>query len=86
MVLHETISAVVDMAIDALIQRNIRKEFQDSTLIVITHRLSTIIDLDNILIRNDEVRKEFDAPKKLLGRNGGVFKGMEEQRGEKQRL
>ena len=85
MVLDEATSAV-DMATDALIQRSIREEFQDSTLIVIAHRLSTIADFDKILVMDDGVGKEFDGPRELLGKDGGVFKGMVEQSGEKQRL
>lgn len=85
MVLDEATSAV-DMATDVLIQRSIREEFQDSTLIVIAHRLSTIADFDKILVMDDGVGVEFDRPKELLGRAGGVFRGMVEQSGERQRL
>ena len=85
MVLDEATSAV-DMATDALIQRSIREEFQDSTLIVIAHRLSTIADFDKILVMDDGVGVEFDGPKELVGKEGGVFHGMVEQSGERQRL
>ena len=85
MVLDEATSAV-DMATDVLIQRSIREEFRDSTLIVIAHRLSTIADFDRILVMDDGVGVEFDGPKELLGKDGGVFKGMVEQSGEKQHL
>lgn len=85
MVLDEATSAV-DMATDVLIQRSIREEFQDSTLIVIAHRLSTIADFDKILVMDDGVGVEFDGPKELLGKDGGVFKGMVEQSGERERL
>lgn len=85
MVLDEATSAV-DMATDVLIQRSIREEFQDSTLIVIAHRLSTIADFDKILVMDDGVGVEFDGPKELLGKDGGLFKGMVEQSGERERL
>lgn len=85
MVLDEATSAV-DMATDVLIQRSIREEFQDSTLIVIAHRLSTIADFDKILVMDDGVGVEFNGPRELLATDGGVFKGMVEQSGEKQRL
>ena len=85
MILDEATSAV-DMATDVLIQRSIREEFQDSTLIVIAHRLSTIADFDKILVMDNGAGVEFDTPKELLGKDGGVFRAMVEQSGERQRL
>lgn len=85
MVLDEATSAV-DMATDALIQRSIREEFNDSTLIVIAHRLSTIADFDRILVLSDGAVAEFGTPKELWGKEGGVFRGMCEESGEKDKL
>ncbi|RBQ89932.1 hypothetical protein VDGD_01026 [Verticillium dahliae] len=86
MVLDEATSAV-DMATDALIQRSIREEFTDSTLIVIAHRLSTIADFDRILVLGEGKVVEFGSPKALWekGRDG-VFRGMCEESGEKEKL
>lgn len=81
MVLDEATSAV-DMATDELIQRSIREEFQDSTLIVIAHRLSTIADFDKILVMEDGRAVEFDEPRTLLRKVGGVFRSMVELSGE----
>ncbi|KAI9642616.1 hypothetical protein NHQ30_009421 [Ciborinia camelliae] len=85
MVLDEATSAV-DMETDALIQRSIRQEFTDSTLIVIAHRLSTIADFDKILVLGDGKVVEFGTPKNLLGLNGGIFKGMVKESGERKKL
>lgn len=82
MVLDEATSAV-DMETDALIQRSIREEFQDSTLIVIAHRLSTIADFDKILVMGDGKALEFDAPGVLMEREGGAFRKMVEESGER---
>ncbi|KAL9024118.1 MAG: hypothetical protein Q9196_006744 [Gyalolechia fulgens] len=84
MVLDEATSAV-DMATDVLIQRSIREEFGDCTLIVIAHRLSTIADFDRILVMSDGKAVEFDTPRNLLAKRG-VFWEMLEQSGEKDRL
>lgn len=84
MILDEATSAV-DMATDFLIQRSIREEFKDSTLIVIAHRLSTIADFDKILVMSDGKAVEFDSPRKLLEEKG-TFWGMVGQSGEKDRL
>ncbi|TVY82844.1 ATP-dependent bile acid permease [Lachnellula suecica] len=85
MVLDEATSAV-DMATDSLIQRSIREEFGDSTLIVIAHRLSTIVDFDKILVLGDGRVEEFGTPNELWGIEGGVFKGMVKESGERAEL
>lgn len=85
MVLDEATSAV-DMTTDALIQRSIREEFNDSTLIVIAHRLSTIADFDRILVLSDGAVAEYGSPQELWGKEGGVFRGMCEESGEKEKL
>ncbi|KAF4592006.1 ABC transporter, transmembrane domain, type 1 [Ophiocordyceps camponoti-floridani] len=85
MVLDEATSAV-DMATDALIQRSIREQFGDSTLIVIAHRLSTIADFDRILVLDDGRVEEFGSPKELWHRPGGLFRAMCDHSGEKDRL
>jgi len=84
MVLDEATSAV-DMHTDSLIQRSIREEFTDSTLIVIAHRLSTIADFDRILVLSDGHVAEFGTPKELW-EQGGIFRGMCEESGEKKKL
>ncbi|ROW07733.1 hypothetical protein VMCG_03549 [Cytospora schulzeri] len=87
MVLDEATSAV-DMSTDALIQRSIREEFTDSTLVVIAHRLSTIADFDRILVLSDGRVAEYGSPRELWEKDGGkgVFRGMCEESGEKDRL
>ena len=85
MVLDEATSAV-DMATDVLIQRSIREEFTDATLVVIAHRLSTIADFDRILVVQEGVAVEFGEPGELVRRKGGVFAGMVGASGEVGRL
>lgn len=85
MVLDEATSAV-DMETDALIQRSIREEFTDSTLIVIAHRLSTIADFDRILVLGEGKVVEFDTPTELMKKPNGVFREMVEKSGERTEL
>lgn len=84
MLLDEATSAV-DVATDVLIQRSIREEFRDSTLLVIAHRLSTIADFDRILVMGEGKAIEYDTPK-ALWECKGVFYDMCCQSGEKDLL
>ncbi|KAL1845149.1 hypothetical protein VTK73DRAFT_1032 [Phialemonium thermophilum] len=70
MVLDEATSAV-DMHTDALIQRSIRDEFTDATLLVIAHRLSTIADFDRILVLSDGRVAEYGTPRELWEKGDG---------------
>ncbi|KAG0652941.1 ATP-dependent bile acid permease [Hyphodiscus hymeniophilus] len=85
LLLDEATSAV-DMMTDALIQRSIREEFSNTTLLVVAHRLSTVADFDRILVMRDGVAAEFGSPKELLQKEDGIFKGMVAQSGEKEEL
>lgn len=86
MVLDEATSAV-DMHTDGLIQRSIREEFTDSTLLVIAHRLSTIADFDRILVLSDGKVAEYGTPRELWEKGPeGIFRGMCEESGEREKL
>ncbi|TQS33053.1 hypothetical protein Golomagni_06616, partial [Golovinomyces magnicellulatus] len=85
MVLDEATSAV-DMTTDALIQRSIREEFTDCTMVVIAHRLSTIADFDKILVLNEGTVAEFGTPKELWENEESIFRDMCNSSGEKDKL
>lgn len=55
-------------------------------MLVIAHRLSTIADFDRILVVKEGRNAEFGSPKELLRIEGGLFRGMVEQSGEKEEL
>ncbi|KAJ5570856.1 hypothetical protein N7535_004516 [Penicillium sp. DV-2018c] len=84
MVLDEATSAV-DMETDGLIQESIRTEFgrNSSSLLVIAHRLSTIADFDRILVMDAGRAVEFGTPRELMEIEGGFFKTLVENSGEK---
>ncbi|KAE8146674.1 ATP-dependent bile acid permease [Aspergillus avenaceus] len=85
LIMDEATSSV-DMGTDALIQRTIRHEFGDSTLMVIAHRLSTVADFDRILVMGEGEILEFDTPAALLQNEGGPFWTLVEKSGERENL
>lgn len=49
-------------------QRLIRQEFRDRTIIAVAHRLHTIADFDRIAVFDQGVLVELDSPKALLSK------------------
>lgn len=69
-------TANVDPYTDGLIQKTIREQFSDCTVITIAHRLNTIMDSDKILVMDDGKVVEFDSPSNLLKIQGGIFRSL----------
>lgn len=59
----------MDRATDDLMQRIIREEFKDCTIIAIAHRLHTILDFDRIAVLGDGAVRELDTVQSLLARD-----------------
>jgi len=72
-------TASIDNETDATIQRMIRENFQDATVLTIAHRLNTIMDSDRILVLDDGNIAELDTPENLLAKESGHFKAMVEK-------
>ena len=66
-------TAAVDLKTDELIQKTIREEFSDCTIITIAHRLSTIMDYDSVLVLQNGKKAEYDSPNKLKANTNGIF-------------
>ncbi|XP_044496374.1 ABC transporter C family member 12-like isoform X2 [Mangifera indica] len=74
-------TAAVDVRTDALIQRTIREEFRSCTMLIIAHRLNTIIDSDCILVLDGGQVVEHDKPEALLLREESAFATMVQSTG-----
>lgn len=74
-------TAAVDVRTDALIQKTIREEFRSCTMLIIAHRLNTIIDCDRVLLLDAGKVVEFDTPDTLLQREDSAFSKMVQSTG-----
>ncbi|KAI7827693.1 hypothetical protein BC939DRAFT_87437 [Gamsiella multidivaricata] len=80
LVLDEATSAV-DLQTDLLIQETIKKNFANCTILMIAHRLNTIIECDKILVMEDGRVVEFEHPTKLIENKDGYFHSLVSQSG-----
>ncbi|KAJ4703013.1 ABC transporter C family member 2-like [Melia azedarach] len=74
-------TAAVDVRTDALIQKTIREEFKSCTMLIIAHRLNTIIDCDRILLLDSGQVLEYDTPEELLSNEESAFSKMVQSTG-----
>ncbi|KAF9966127.1 hypothetical protein BGZ70_003222 [Mortierella alpina] len=74
-------TASVDLATDSLIQKAIRVDFADSTVVTIAHRLNTVVDYHRILVMDQGQVAEFDTPRKLLQDRSSMFSKMVDETG-----
>ncbi|KAJ6333093.1 hypothetical protein OIU77_009038 [Salix suchowensis] len=74
-------TAAVDVRTDALIQKTIREEFKSCTMLIIAHRLNTIIDCDRVLLLDSGRVLEYDTPEELLSNEDSAFSKMVQSTG-----
>lgn len=66
-------TAAIDLETDDLIQKTIRSEFEQCTVLTIAHRLNTIMDSNRIMVLDKGKVVEFDTPQALLDNKDSVF-------------
>ncbi|KAG1335150.1 ABC transporter C family member 10 [Cocos nucifera] len=67
-------TASIDNATDVIIQKTIRREFADSTVITVAHRIPTVMDCTKVLAISDGKLVEYDEPMKLMKTEGSLFR------------
>ncbi|KAJ5069267.1 multidrug-resistance like protein 1 isoform i [Anaeramoeba ignava] len=82
LVLDEATSSI-DTETDSLIQKTIREQFKDCTVLTIAHRLHTIMDSDRIMCLENGKIKEFDKPSLLLRNPNGLLSQLVHKTGPK---
>lgn len=67
-------TASIDSATDSILQKVIREEFSNCTVITVAHRVPTVIDSDMVMVLSFGKLVEYDEPSKLMGTNSSFSK------------
>ncbi|KAG6753738.1 hypothetical protein POTOM_041736 [Populus tomentosa] len=73
-------TASIDNATDLILQKTIRTEFSDCTVIIVAHRIPTVMDCTMVLAISDGKLVEYDEPTKLMKKEGSVFRQLVKQK------
>ncbi|KAF9021407.1 P-loop containing nucleoside triphosphate hydrolase protein [Hymenopellis radicata] len=86
LILDEATSAI-DYKTDSVIQASLRHELgKDVTLVVIAHRLQTVMDADRIMVLDAGRIVEFDTPGALLGKTNGRLRALVDESADRDAL
>ncbi|KAF9685894.1 hypothetical protein SADUNF_Sadunf03G0102000 [Salix dunnii] len=66
-------TASIDNSTDAILQKTIRTEFSDCTVITVAHRIPTVMDCTKVLAIRDGKLAEYDEPLNLMNKEGSLF-------------
>ncbi|KAK7391290.1 hypothetical protein VNO78_19704 [Psophocarpus tetragonolobus] len=66
-------TASIDNATDLILQKTIKTEFADCTVITVAHRIPTVMDCTKVLAIREGKLVEYDDPMNLIKREGSLF-------------
>ncbi|XP_060577708.1 ATP-binding cassette sub-family C member 5-like [Ruditapes philippinarum] len=69
-------TAAIDTETDSLVQQTIKEAFAECTMLIIAHRLNTVLGCDRILVMEEGKVVEYGRPKDLMASNKSKFKAM----------
>ncbi len=81
-ILMDEATASVDQRTDAMIQGAMESAFTDHTVIIIAHRLNTVMACDKILVLDQGHVAEFGKPSELVNREDSYFAALVNKTGE----
>ncbi|XP_020209871.2 ABC transporter C family member 10-like, partial [Cajanus cajan] len=67
-------TASIDNITDMILQKTIRTEFADCTVITVAHRIPTVMDCTMVLSISEGNLVEYDEPMSLMKTEGSLFR------------
>ncbi|XP_045892161.1 ATP-binding cassette sub-family C member 8 isoform X2 [Micropterus dolomieu] len=66
-------TASIDMATESILQKVVMTAFADRTVVIIAHRVHTILNADLVIVMKRGIILEYDTPQALLDKEDSVF-------------
>ncbi|XP_039470350.1 ATP-binding cassette sub-family C member 8 [Oreochromis aureus] len=66
-------TASIDMATESILQKVVMTAFADRTVVIIAHRVHTILNADLVIVMKRGIILEYDRPQALLDKEDSVF-------------
>lgn len=70
LIILDEATASIDIKTEESIQKSVENDFKDSTMIIIAHRVQTVMECDRIIVLKDGKIVDMDAPTTLLKKDG----------------
>ena len=83
-IMMDEATANVDNETDRIIQETVKQKFKGCTLLVIAHRIRTIIESDVIVVMDNGMCKEYGSTSELYENNQSLFRNLIHQSGIKE--
>ncbi|XP_077862231.1 ATP-binding cassette sub-family C member 9-like [Saccoglossus kowalevskii] len=80
-VIMDEATASIDIKTDTIISHVVSSSFQNTTVLIIAHRMSTILDSNYVLVLSDGKVVEYDTPQNLLQRDDSAFSSLVRESG-----
>ena len=73
-VLLDEATSSIDLKTEATIQKCIESEFSNCTMLIIAHRIQTVMECDRIIVMEQGEIVEVGPPQELMRNEGSFFK------------
>lgn len=82
LIILDEATASIDIKSEEMIQKYIEEEFKSSSMLIIAHRVQTVMDCNKIIVLKDGEIVDYDSPSNLMAKEGffrDIVKHMQSQ-------